>query len=60
MSSYTIPPFLYVSLGTWLILLIVFVAFSIYLFRLPDERILRFKAKSIEKKRSLGIKIYRF
>ena len=60
MSSTTIPPFLYVSLGTWLTLLILFVAFSIYLFRLPDDRILRYKAKAIETKKSLGIKIFKF
>ncbi len=60
MSSDAIPAFLYLSLGTWLILLILFLASSIYLYRLPDDRILHYKAKAIEKKKSLGIKVFKF
>lgn len=54
------PAFLYLSLGCWLLLLLVFVGFAIYLSRLPDDRIRGYKAKAIENKRRLGIKIYRF
>jgi len=54
------PPFLFLSLGCWLVLLLVFVGFAIYLSRLPDDAIRRYKAKAIENKRRLGIKIYRF
>jgi len=53
------PDFLYLSLGVWLFLLVVFLAFSIYLKRLPDEKIYEFKAKAIENKKRLGIKIYK-
>ena len=54
------PDFLYLSLGVWFFLLLVFLAFSIYLKRLPDEKIHEFKAKAIENKKRLGIKIYKF
>jgi hypothetical protein len=54
------PAFLYLSLGYWLILLVVFFAFAIYLKRLPDNRIHDYKAKAIENKRRLGIKIFKF
>jgi len=60
MSSGPFPPFLYLSFGVWLILLTLFVAFAIYLYGLPDDRILHYKAKAIEKKRSLGIKVFKF
>jgi hypothetical protein len=55
-----IPAFLFLSLGAWLFLLIVFIAFFIYLVRLPDDEILRIKAQALENKRRLNIKIYRF
>ena len=54
------PPFLYLSLGAWLFLLIMFVVFFFYLVRLPDDEILRIHAKAIEHKRKLNIKIFKF
>lgn len=60
MDTFYFPTFLYLSLGFWLFLFVFFVIFSIYLTRLPDDKILDYKAKAIENKRRLGIKIYRF
>ncbi|MDJ0766470.1 MAG: hypothetical protein QNJ97_26075 [Myxococcota bacterium] len=60
MSGIVIPAFLFLSIGFWLVLLIFFVGFSIYLSRLPDDKILDYKAQAIETKRRLGIKIYKF
>jgi hypothetical protein len=60
MDSGYFPDFLYLSLGVWFFLLVVFLAFSSYLKRLPDDKIHAFKAKAIENKRRLGIKIYKF
>lgn len=54
------PAFLYLTLGAWLALSLLFIGFSIYLFRLPDDEILRIQAKAIENKKRLGIKIYKF
>lgn len=54
------PPFLYYSLGAWLFLFVFFVSFCIYLARLPDNKICDYKAKAIETKRKLGIKIFKF
>lgn len=54
------PPFLYLSLGCWALLLLVFIGFALYLRRLPDDRIRKYKAKAIENKRRLGIKVYKF
>jgi hypothetical protein len=54
------PAFLYLSLGCWLLLLLVFIGFAIYLWRQPDEKILEYRAAAIENKRRLGIKVYRF
>ena len=54
------PPFLYFSLGAWLILFVFFIAFCVYLSRLPDDKILSYKAKAIETKKKLGIKIFKF
>ncbi len=54
------PPFLYFSLGAWLFLFVFFIAFCIYLARLPDDKILQYKAKAIENKKRLGIKIFKF
>lgn len=58
--EYTFPAFLYLTLGAWLTLSLLFVGFSIYLIRLPDDEILRIQAKAIENKKRLGIKIYKF
>jgi hypothetical protein len=60
MDSTYFPDFLYLSLSFWIILLLVFLGFYIYLKRIPDDRILEYKAKAIENKRRLGIKIYKF
>jgi len=60
MNSGYFPAFLYLSLSFWIILLLVFLGFCIYLKRTPDNRILEYKAKAIENKRKLGIKIYKF
>jgi hypothetical protein len=60
MNSSYFPAFLYLSLSFWIILLLVFLGFCIYLRRIPDDRILEYKAKAIENKRKLGIKIYKF
>jgi len=53
------PAFLYLSFGAWLFLFILFVGFCLHLKRLPDDRILDYRAKAIENKRRLGIKIYK-
>jgi hypothetical protein len=60
MDAVLIPDFLYLSLGCWLVLFFFFIGFLIYLHRLPDDKILDYKAKAIENKRRLGIKIYKF
>ena len=60
MNASYFPGFLYLSLSFWIILLLVFLGFFIYLRRIPDDRILEYKAKAIENKRKLGIKIYKF
>jgi hypothetical protein len=54
------PAFLYLSLGFWLFLFLAFIAFCIYLSRLPDDKIMDYKAKAIENKKRLGIKVYKF
>ncbi len=60
MDSGYFPAFLYLSLGFWFLLFFVFLGFCLYLKRLPDDRILQYKAKAIENKKRLGIKIYKF
>jgi hypothetical protein len=60
MDTHYFPDFLYFSLGFWLILLAFFAGFFIYIKRLPDNRIHEYKAKAIENKKRLGIKIYKF
>lgn len=60
MDSSYFPDFLYLSLSFWIFLLLVFLGFCIYLRRIPDDRIHEYKAKAIENKRRLGIKIYKF
>ena len=54
------PAFLYLSLGFWLFLFVCFVVFCICLVVLPDDTILRYKARAIENKHRLGIKIFKF
>lgn len=60
MDTFYVPSFLYISLGFWLFLFFFFVAFCVYLLRLPDEKILDYKAKAIENKKRLKIKTYKF
>ena len=60
METEYFPAFLYLSLGFWLFLFVVFIIFSIYLSRLPDDKIIEYKAKAIENKKRLGIKVYKF
>lgn len=60
MESAYIPAFLYLTLGAWFVLSVLFVVFFVYLTRLPDDRIRDYKAKAIENKKRLGIKIYKF
>jgi hypothetical protein len=59
MSTGAIPPFLWLSLGCWLGLAIFVVVFAVHLARLPDERILDYRAAGIENKRRLGIRVFR-
>lgn len=54
------PPFLYLSLGFWAFLFLVFLILLFHLARLPDDKILHYKAQAIENKKRLGIKIYKF
>jgi hypothetical protein len=54
------PAFLYLSLGFWFLLFLFFLGFCLYLRHLPDDRILQYRAKAIENKKRLGIKIYKF
>ena len=54
------PPFLYVTFGVWAVLFLLFIVLFIYFVRLPDDRIFSYKAKAIENKRRLRIKIYKF
>lgn len=58
MSSW--PAFLFLSLGALALLLTLFVVFSLYVWRLPDDKVLDYEAQAIENKRRLGIKVYRF
>ena len=60
MVTHYFPAFLFLSLGAWLFLLLMFITFLIYLMRLPDDEILHIHAKAIENKRRLNIKIFRF
>ena len=60
MESSYFPAFLYLTLGAWFVLSVVFAVFFVYLMRLPDDRVLDYKAKAIENKKRLGIKIYKF
>lgn len=53
------PFFLKLDLLIWGILILVFIFFSLYIYRLPIDAIKKCKAKSIENKKRLGIKIYK-
>jgi len=52
------PFFLKLDLLIWGILILVFFLFTVYISRLPSDAINKCKAKTIENKKRLGIKIY--
>ncbi len=53
------PFFLKLDLLIWGILILVFFLFTVYIYRLPADAIKKCKARSIENKKRLGIKIYK-
>jgi len=59
MYSYLFPEFLKLDLIIWGLLIIVFVLFARYIHKLPGDAISKCKAKAIENKKRLGIKIYK-
>ena len=59
MYTYIFPEFLKLDLIIWGVLIIVFVLFARYIHKLPEDAILNCKAKAIENKKRLGIKIYK-
>jgi len=56
---YLFPGFLKLDLIIWGILIVIFLLFARYIYKLPADSILNAKAKAIENKNRLGIKIYR-
>ncbi|MBA7575330.1 hypothetical protein ES708_17154 [subsurface metagenome] len=59
MYTYLFPEFLKLDLTIWGLLIIVFVLFTRYIYKLPGDAIMKCKAKAIENKKRLGIKIYK-
>jgi len=59
MYTYLFPAFLKLDLAIWAILIVIFVVFAWYINKLPSDSILNVKAKAIENKKRLGIKIFR-
>jgi len=59
MYTFLFPEFLKLDLIIWGLLIIVFVLFTRYIHTLPGDAILKCKAKAIENKKRLGIKIYK-
>jgi len=59
MYTYLFPEFLKLDLIIWGLLIIVFAMFARYIYKLPEDAISKCKAKAIEKKKKLGIKIYK-
>ena len=59
MYTYLFPEFLKLDLAIWGLLIIVFLLFTRYIHKLPGDAILNCKAKAIENKKRLGIKIYK-
>ena len=59
MYIFLFPEFLKLDLIIWGLLIIVFVLFTRYIHKLPGDVILKCKAKAIENKKRLGIKIYK-
>ena len=60
MPEHFFPSFLLVSLLAWAIFLVVFVLALRKLKRVPDDKILDYKAETIEMKKKLGIRVYKF
>jgi len=59
MYTYFFPGFLKLDLIIWGILIIVFIFFAQYIHKLPGDAIVKCRAKAIENKKRLGIKIYK-
>jgi len=59
MYTHLFPEFLKLDLIIWSILIIVFIFFTRYIQKLPGDAIMKCKAKAIENKKRLGIKIYK-
>lgn len=59
MYTYLFPEFLKLDLIIWGLLIIIFVMFTRYIHKLPGDAIMKCKAKAIENKKRLGIKIYK-
>ncbi len=57
--SIELPSFLILDLIIWAILILFFIGFTIYINCKPADFINKIKAKTIENKKMLGIKIYR-
>ena len=60
MSHILFPAFLMVSLAAWGIFLVIFAVALGKIKRVPDKKILDYKAQTIEVKKRLGIKVYKF
>lgn len=54
-----LPAFLVLDLIVWAILILFFIGFTIYINHKPADFINKVKAKTVENKKILGIKIYR-
>lgn len=59
MYNYLFPAFLKLDLIIWAILIVIFIVFTWYINKLPSDAIVKSKAKAIENKKRLGIKIYK-
>ena len=59
MYTYLFPEFLKLDLIVWSLMIVVFLIFARHIFKLPGDTILKYKAKAIENKERLGIKIYK-
>ncbi len=60
MPDHFFPPFLLVSLLAWGVFLMVFVLALKKIKRVRDDKILDYKAETIEMKKKLGIRVYKF
>ena len=59
MYTYFFPGFLKLDLIIWGLLIIIFILFARHIHKLPGDAISKCKAKAIENKKRLGIKIYK-